>query len=239
MVYLLYMSRYKYKKLYIWDNSLAYLTGLITADGCLINNNRHINVTSKDFEVIDIVQGILNINVKVSMKRNGYGGLSHHLQFSNVALYDFLLDTGLTPAKSKTMSQLVIPAAYYADFLRGYFDGDGTVYGYWDTRWKNSLMYYCGFTSASPAFLEWLSNMNERLIGTTPGKIKQNRGAQTLTYAKRDSQKLFQFMYYSFELPKLSRKYNKFIDFIERDPYANMVFPARVLEFGRQASLRD
>jgi hypothetical protein len=79
---------------------------------------------------------------------------------SNTALYDFLLSIGLTSNKSKTISVLGVPPEYYADFLRGCFDGDGTTYSYWDTRWKSSFMYYIAFVSASPPFLEWLRREN-------------------------------------------------------------------------------
>src|SRR5436305_454382 len=130
MVYYYNMRRYSPKKFYEWNNNLAYLVGLIASDGCLVNNGRHLNLTSKDIELINHTQLILNMNVKFWLKRSMYGGEAYHLQFSNVALYDFLLATGLTPAKSKTLGKLNISDLYYPDFLRGYFDGDGTVYGF-------------------------------------------------------------------------------------------------------------
>ncbi len=231
MVYSLYMRRHAYKKTYVWNPEIAYLAGLVASDGCLVNNNRHINITSKDREIIDTCQKILNMNVKVGIKIGGYSGSSSfNLQFSNVSLYDFFLRCGLTPAKSKTIGPLLIPEQYYADFLRGYFDGDGTIYGYWDRRWRSSLMYYTQYVSASPAFLHWLQKMNGRLAHTSPGAIKPNARADTLSYAKADSRKLFSFMYYKPNLPTLSRKYHKFVDFLRADPYADKELRARVLE---------
>jgi hypothetical protein len=230
MVYYLYMRRYNYKRTYIWNEGLAYVAGLIASDGCLVNNGRHINITSKDIEIIDNVQTILGINVKVATKTGQFGTQAYHLQFSNVALYDFFLQCGITPAKSKTIGPIAVPDAYYADFLRGYFDGDGTIYGYWDTRWPKSLMYYTGYVSASPKFLIWLQHMNMRLIGTTAGKIKPNVRAFTLAYAKTDTQKLFLYMYRELTTPRLARKYAKFIAFLEVDPYASKALIARVLE---------
>jgi intein/homing endonuclease len=225
------MSRYKYKKTYSLTPEISYLTGLIASDGCLLNNNRHINLTSKDVELINITQKILGTNVKVSKKISYYGSHAYHLQFSNVALYDFLLDIGLTPAKSKTIGQLLVKDDCYADFLRGYFDGDGTVYGFWDKRWPNSLMYYSEFVSASKIFLEWLQANNSRLIGVSNGRIKSSTRAFSLSYAKLDSQKLFNFMYYDQNLPLLSRKQDKFIDFLRRDPYPDKALLARVAEW--------
>jgi hypothetical protein len=63
------MSRYSYKKSYVWGSDIAYVVGLFASDGCLINNGRHLNITSKDAEIIDNVLRILNKNVKVSLKK--------------------------------------------------------------------------------------------------------------------------------------------------------------------------
>jgi len=223
------MSRYKYKKSYSWSADLAYIVGLFASDGCLINNGRHLNITSKDWELIQTVMTILNKKVKVSVKKSNYGGSAFNLQFSDVALYDFLLKTGLTPAKSKTIRKLLIPPEMYRDFLRGYFDGDGTFYGYWDKRWPNSLMYYCALISASPIFLEWIQESNSILALVTKGKLKPGVRSHVLIYAKTDSRKLFNFMYYDTRIPKLSRKYNKFSNFLESDPYGTITPNARVL----------
>ena len=230
MVYALYMRSHAYKNSYVWNPEIAYLTGLIASDGCLVNDNRHINITSKDQEIINSFQSILGMDVKVGTKIGGYSGTSSfNLQFSNVALYDFFLRCGLTPAKSKTMGPLLIPEQYYPDFLRGYFDGDGTIYGFWDRRWRNSLMYYTGYVSGSLAFLQWLQQMNARLAFTSFGAIRPGVRAFTLSYAKADSRKLFQFMYHKLDLPMLSRKYQKFIAFLVADPYPSKEL-ARVLE---------
>lgn len=224
------MKRYAYKKIYRWTPAIAYVTGLIASDGCLINNGRHLNVTSKDIEIIDNVQKILNMNLKVPTKNSGFGGIGYHFQFSNASFYDFLLKAGLTPAKSKTLGPITLPDEFYPDFLRGYFDGDGSIHGFWDVRWKNSLMFYTDFYSASIPFLLWLRDTNIRLIEVSQGSFKTSVRVSGLNYAKADSRKLFKFMYYSSDLPCLSRKKHKFIDFLTLDPYANIVFPARVLE---------
>jgi hypothetical protein len=223
------MKRHPYRKFYHWDPDIAYLVGLIAADGCLVNNGRHINVTSKDYEIIATTQAILHMDVKVSIKMGGYGTQAYNLQFSNVAFYDFLVSAGLTPAKSKTIGKLLVPPELYADFLRGHFDGDGTVYGFWDKRWRSSLMYYTAYISASPVFLQWLQFMNLCLAHTTKGTIKPHTRALSLSYAKADSQKLFSFMYYQNGLPMLTRKYTKFIAFLQADPYASKELLADVL----------
>ncbi len=169
------------------------------------------------------------MSVKFWLKTSMYGGEAYHLQFSNVALYDFFLGIGLTPAKSKTIGRLAIPDKYFTDFLRGYFDGDGSIWGYWDTRWKNSLMYYTSFASASLPFIQWLQEKNSKLLGVSSGHIKPGTRAMNLSYAKADSRILFEAMYSKPSAFFLDRKRSKFIDFLRTDPYASKAFLARVL----------
>lgn len=213
------MRRYQKTKHYVWNAELAYLAGLIASDGCIANDGRHIVITSKDVEILVIAMNILGIRPKLKQKIGGFGTVSYDLQFSNVALYDFLYTAGLHPAKSKTISEVTVPNSYYADFLRGEFDGDGSVFGFWDKRWKSSFMYYVSFTSASDPFLSWLQRSNAELAFTTKGSIHVGTRANNLTYAKSDSLKLFNFMYYASHIPYLTRKRVKFVDFINTTPY--------------------
>jgi len=211
------MRRYKYRKNYKWNTDIAYVAGLVASDGCLSNNGRHLNITSNDTEILECVIRLLKLRVKISQKKNGFGGYGNYIQFGDVALYDFLINAGITPSKSKTILKVEVPDRFYSDFLRGLFDGDGTTYGYWDRRWRSSFMYYTELTSASRNFLEWVHLTNKRLIGVKGGKIKPGIRAMKLSYAKRDSQKLFNYMYYAVDLPALNRKRVKFVNFLETD----------------------
>jgi intein/homing endonuclease len=222
--------RYGYKTIYGWNPSLAYVAGLLASDGCLSNDGRHINITSTDIQLLETAKKLLRLTCSVGKKKNGFGGYGYYIQFSNVSLYDFFYSAGITPAKSKTILRVNLPDEFYKDFLRGLFDGDGTVYGFQDKRWKNSFMYYTEFASASTEFLKWLQNKNMELIGTGMGRIKPNIRASSLSYAKTDSKKIFSAMYHSDDLPMLSRKYTKFVDFLRGDPYADKEILGRVAE---------
>jgi len=217
------VTRYKSKNTYTWSPAIAYSVGLIASDGCLYKDQRHISLVSVDMEILTNFSKSLGKDFTISNYNTGHdvGADAYRIQIGDVAYYDFLLGNGITPAKSKTIGKLLVPDDYYADFLRGEFDGDGSIWGYWDPRWRSSLMYYTQFTSASFVFLAWLQYQNSRLIGTTLGEIYKGKKAISLKYAKSDSQKIFKFMYYSLDSLKLTRKYNKFVAFLKMDPYSN------------------
>ncbi len=143
-----------------WSNNLAYVVGLITTDGNLSNDGRHINLTSKDIEQLETFAKILKLTNKISTKQSSYNptGKYYHIQFGDVKFYKFLLQIGLMPNKTKMLDCLQIPDKYLADFLRGHLDGDGYTYSYWDKRWKNSFLLYTAFTFASLLHLEWIKH---------------------------------------------------------------------------------
>ncbi|MDP2668467.1 MAG: hypothetical protein Q8P07_01365 [bacterium] len=195
----------------IWSPNLAYAIGLITTDGCLSGDGRHIDFTSKDMILIKTLLKCLGIRNKIGRKTSGYSGRKQgRVQFGDVIFYRFMLGIGLTPAKSKTMADLDIPQKHFFDFLRGHFDGDGTFYSYFDKRWKNSFMFYTVFISASKAHIDWLRGRLNTLL-KIKGHITHDpkKGAYQLKYAKRESMEILREMYYNLDVVCLKRKRHK------------------------------
>ena len=200
-------SKPKGKVSIVWSTEFAYAIGLITADGCLSKDRRHIDFTSKDKDLVLLFRKCLGITTKVSKKYSGAGNLCYHTQFGDVLFYGFLEKIGLSAAKSKTLSSLHIPDKYFIDFLRGYFDGDGTSYSYYDPVFKKSFRFYISFASASPAFFVWLRAKMENNIGIE-GSVIQRKGVPhvQLRYAKKATIMLCERMYEKNNAPHLRRK---------------------------------
>lgn len=194
-----------------WRPELAYAVGLIAADGSLSINGRHINFTSKDLDLIKTFQKCLGLeDIKIGKKQSGYGGDNtyYQVQFGDVLFYRFLTDIGLHSNKAKTIAVVEVPDALFFDFLRGEWDGDGTIYRSVDKRWKDSQIVSIGFTSASRPYLEWLQLKTTTFISTTGFITPVNRSYQ-LRYARKDSKKIFDAMFYKSRLPHLERKFAK------------------------------
>jgi hypothetical protein len=210
--------RYASKRTYSWSPGIAYTVGLMASDGCLQQNRRHLDLTSTDVEQLANFSKALGRDITISKKSSGSDKQAYRIQFSDVAYYDFLVSVGLTPLKSKTLAALTVPDDFYADFLRGLFDGDGTTYGYMDPRWRSSFMFYVAFCSASPIFLNYLRSANTRMIrGIGKGSIRHSTRALSLVYAKADSHKLFEYMYYGEDCISLTRKRYKLSTFVDKD----------------------
>lgn len=178
-----------------WSPNLAYIVGLLATDGCLSPPGHLIDLTSKDREQLENFRRCVGVDSRITKKHSG-GREYLRIQFKNTLFYNFLISIGLTPAKSRTLGPLAIPEKYFFHFLRGVFDGDGSTYSYWDSRWKSSFMFYVCFASASKAFIDWLrKNIEDRLAVKGHVTSANRKICYQLKYAKSDSLMILRQMY--------------------------------------------
>lgn len=198
-----------------WTPELAYAIGLLTTDGNLSKDGRHINLRSSEVNLLNTFKRCLNLKNKIGYTKGQRG---YRVQFGNVQFYNWLLKIGLFPAKTYTIGEIKIPDEYFRDFLRGHLDGDGSITTYMD-RYNiyrghiyTNQRIFIRFTSASNNHIRWLY-----------GKINQNSGAKgafiykppatpnrvpmwDIKFAKKESIKLLKWIYYKENLPCLKRK---------------------------------
>jgi hypothetical protein len=176
-------------------------------------DGRHIDITSTDKILLRTALNILGkSSTKVSSKSNGAGGRAWRVQIGDVVFYDWLRSIGLAQRKSLTISHLDIPDKYFSDFVRGLWDGDGTVYSYFDPRW-GTHMYYIAFATGSEAFAKWLHKKTAQLARVR-GHMAVNRASRPnpffqVRFAKTESEVVFRWMFYRKGLPHLPRKFAK------------------------------
>jgi hypothetical protein len=195
-----------------WNPDFAYAVGLITTDGNLSTDGRHINFTTKDFDLALTFKSCLKLQNKIG--RKGRGGSKDKkyfvIQFGDKKFYNFLLSLGLMPAKSKKLQNLNIPEGYFADFLRGCIDGDGNI-NISKHPESQHLQLRLRLCSASPNFLKWIKNVITKNCGVKGGWIQKCRAQHTsvaeLTFGKNDSIVVLRFIYYPGVKSYLNRKY--------------------------------
>ncbi len=189
-----------------WSPLIAYCVGLITTDGCLSGDERHVEFSSKDVELVEYVRHGLGSSNRICAKDRGDRTWRYfRIQISNVRVYQWLQSLGLTARKSLTLGPLNIPDEFFSDFLRGHLDGDGNITSYNDPVYPNSLRLYVRFCSASRPHLDWLETTISRLWSIHGYQTVDTR-AFRLSYAKRASIKLLKHIYASPNAPYLLRK---------------------------------
>jgi hypothetical protein len=152
----------------MWNRSIAYLVGIITADGCLERNSSHIRIVSKDYDFIlklrdTICYEITKTKLKIVIRNVEYKGKNrkyYAYSFSSKYFYSFCQSIGLMPGKTLVLGSLNIPYLYFSDFLRGIIDGDGN-FNIIKPRWSYRYVQYVHIRiySGSLEFLEWVNDM--------------------------------------------------------------------------------
>ena len=186
------MAFRKNKVRLIWNNNFAYVVGVIATDGNLSPDLRHIHITSKDYEMITNCKKCLKISNTIGKKARG--GLLENkkyyvIQFGDKNFFEFLLKLGLTPKKSKTISELKIPKKYFSDFFRDCIDGDGSI-SISNHPESKYFQYKVRICSASKKFLDWILKMCKiTFTGIKGGSIckLKNSSIFILSFGKKDS----------------------------------------------------
>lgn len=129
-------NRNKKSKYKVNDNFFAkdteesfYIAGFIAADGCVMNNTLSINLSLKDKDHLIKINNIINSNRVIKDYHNKYSGASRLLITSKQIIND-LKRFNIVPRKSLiyTFPEWMKTHPLKHHFMRGYFDGDGSVY---------------------------------------------------------------------------------------------------------------
>jgi hypothetical protein len=195
-----------------WSSRIAYLLGLIASDGSLERNTNRVNFANTDYELIEYVMDITRDFIENS-KSKPYpynpGGNNKTIWQYKVNSYryrKFLNEVGIINNKTYDAQELNIPDEYFFDFLRGFFDGDGSVtIGYSPTTKNNQVIRTC-FAIKSKIFTEWLFKTIRRLTNINGGSVYCNKSdVWKIEFAsKKDNKKLYESMYIN--PPYLKRK---------------------------------
>ncbi|MCU0666293.1 MAG: hypothetical protein MUF05_04265 [Candidatus Omnitrophica bacterium] len=185
----------KRKELNIGGSDLWYLVGLVTSDGCLSGDKRHIDITSKDYGFLDKLKNALGLKNKIGTKNKERPNQAYYLQFSNKNLYEFLVAIGLKPNKSLSLGNLDVPEKFFVDFLRGLIDGDGSIRS-WVHPSNNREQWSLRIYSGSPKFIHWLRSTVEKLLLARGRTHKSAGNVWVLKYGKMAARKIVAQCYY-------------------------------------------
>ncbi len=204
----------------LWSREMSYALGFFLADGNLVKTKRNthfISFYTADKKILEDIKKYLKSTHKIS-KRKYTGGNCYRIQIGSKEIFDDLMHLGVTPNKIRRLKLPLIPTIYKADFIRGYFDGDGNV---WAGKNSNqSHVLQAAFTSGSKDFLEdLLILLQER--GVRGGSIYaiKNKNCSRLQLSTLDALKLYEIMYNVPHKLYLKRKKLVFEKFIKMRLY--------------------
>lgn len=191
-----------------WNHENAYMFGLIMSDGCLTHNKKRnmIVIGLNDRDMIEM------LHKYVECKRNIYNqGKQYSLYYWNEDAVTFLKNYGLSENKSLIMKYPYnIPDEFQADFIRGFFDGDGSII-YHKTKWNTypQISIVTGSKCFAEGIVEILKKHNIASQIYTSNRTGNNNYYIRITKIS-EVKKFKEFIYQNDTEFKLKRKYLKF-----------------------------
>lgn len=197
------------------SSDLFYVVGLIASDGCVGDDGR-ITLSMNDRDVIQYAAEVIGYKNKL-MEYTREGTTSYTIGFTVPEVAAELSKYGIVPRKSLTYSPAeAIPDEYVSDFLRGVFDGDGTVV----EGGKNSDRYTAGIVSGSLDFMTWLKRTLDEVLdhNVRMGLDKRGNGLYMYYFATPERIDTFARFIYGEDYAKfgMSRKKKRFINNYEQ-----------------------
>ena len=192
-----------YNKLFFkrWSHNMAYVLGFLYADGNIIKTKRNTHFVSlqvMDMEIVYKIRETMRSDHKINLyKKQVKGNTAYRLQIGSKELFEDLRKLGLIANKTHRIRLPKIPEVYTKNFIRGYFDGDGSVWeGRRKDRTKNTPVLQVVFTSCSIVFLKelFLLLKSKGLSGGSLFKVKSSNYGRLL-YGTQDSLKLYRIVY--------------------------------------------
>jgi len=174
-----------------WTSASAYVIGFFLADGCVESRINRISceLSMKDYDHLIKIRNLMDSKNPICIKKTRN---SCALFIHNAKMVSDIIQKGVIPNKTTRVRLPEIPNEYLRDVIRGYFDGDGSIW--FDNGYKR---------------ISFLGNLGfiidiEKIINNLGCSKKipriHNKGSDkcyNIKYSsKNDLDKIFQFMYY-------------------------------------------
>jgi len=191
----------------------AYWLGLLYADGYVRKrkqfNGKHkqggiVGISLKNGDEYLLEQLIIDLESTYKLtKQIKDNFLSYRLEVNSVKMVDDLITLGCVPNKSLKLSPPKLDEKFIPHFIRGYFDGDGSI-GKYNGRLKFSLL-------GTYEVLTWILHyFNNKGMVTTPKVSKKRNIHSVQVNSKTDIELIENILYISSNDYYLKRKKEKF-----------------------------
>mgnify|MGYP001629097378 FL=1 len=191
----------------------AYWLGFLYADGCVHSNSYEVSVDITDREHIEKFQKAIGaINHKITIindKRWKNAKTLYQFSIKDKQLHEDLIKWGCIPQKSLKIDKIPnIPRDFVSHFIRGYFDGDGSLH-----YLKGTNNYRISFIGTQSFLMDIQKELqtNVSLYFGSSGK------AYTLQISGRKQvERILNYIYQdSTEQTRLDRKYQIYLNCLE------------------------
>ena len=192
------------------SHNMAYILGFLAADGTVSRNGNRIKIglSSVDRNFLELIKEELGVEKKIFDYETNNGYLVSELEFNSQKIKQKLAEYNVVPGKTETFTfPTNLSKKYWIDFIRGYFDGDGSV----GTAGPSAIRWQ--ICSHRPQVLETIVEFLFEEYGVPKVSVQKNKHGNSfiyrIQYSNNSTRKIFQILYTPNSL-YLPRKFEKF-----------------------------
>lgn len=197
-----YVNKDFFKK---WTPEMAYIFGLFCSDGHVSSKKDYctIHLHSKDKYILEKINEIVGSNYPIVDAKQG----SLFRVYNKILCAD-LINLGCTPRKSLNLRFPNVPSKYLSQFVRGFFDGDGSIHFNKPNTIKVSFV-------GTKEFLKTMQFRISKVLKIRANPITKVKSIWRIVYYGDSARKLCKWMYNNPKGLYLSRKKERYINHIE------------------------
>lgn len=194
-----------------WSEQSAYVFGFWYADGSIRitkgENNcayKIFNITNTDKQIMDHISKLINVIPSIRKFKNKNWKDAHIITVNSDKFFDFCYSFVGTIDKTHSTIFPNIPDKYLNHFIRGFFDGDGSIYlkKYRSRHGNPVINLNSSFASSVESWLT-LNKLSEILHNKIDTNIRNistfidedDAGGSKLSYGQYDTMLLCEWMY--------------------------------------------
>jgi hypothetical protein len=209
-----------------WSPEMAWVLGLLFTDGNI--DESRVAISSVDIDLLEKIKKLLKSSNPIQKRVQPYDKSKHVyiFAFSRDKMRDDLLKLGLHKRKSLTMVFPDVPEEYMRHFIRGCWDGDGSVF---ISGGKIRAIYICGSFKFIEGLVRELYKIGiDRIRRFTERKeaskmfLKYPNGRLPVTIHKEKRSKSYYIKIDSME--NLEKLFNYFYDGVDESMYLERKF---------------
>lgn len=201
------------------NSNMAWLLGFLASDGNISKNGNRIRIELSvvDKEILKRIKEIVKIENPIKIRENKRGFVLASLDWSCAEHKKDLEKYNIIPQKTYTLlPPTKLNEKFYIDYIRGYFDGDGTI-NLNLTRGGKSKGLRWGICGASKPVLEWIIGVLEERYSIPSVNIHKDSSHEedfySFVYSTNATRKIYDILYTNntLFLKRKKEKYEKLL----------------------------
>lgn len=196
------------------SSNMAWILGFLASDGNVgkDSNRIRIELSSIDAEILSKIKNTIKIDNPIKYRENKKGFNFVSLEWSSRTHKKDLEKYNIVPNKTYILSPpLKLNKKFYIDYIRGYFDGDGTINVNYLKHGKKSIRW--GICGASKGVLQWIIDTLYNEYNIPKVNIHKDSSHEkdfySFTYSTNSSKRIYEILYTDNSI-FLKRKKDKF-----------------------------